>query len=289
LTTDIKKYSFKTGLPQEFEIVGIADLYKEFQDTLTTPHRTGFYHIIWFQKGSPTHLVDFNPIKIKPNTILFLNKDTVQRFDKKGNFDGKAILFTDSFFWKTEADTKFLSSSILFNDLFSVSQLQLQKSSPIFADLFQQMETELSNTKDNYQSDILQNQLHNLLLHSDRERRKQNFTEVKKGADLDYVMLFKDLLESQFTKQKLVSNYAGQLRVTEKRLNQATSKILDKSPKQMIDERIMLEAKRLLAHTSESVKEIGFTLGFDEPTNFIKYFRKHHNSTPVEFRESFNY
>lgn len=289
MTTDIKKYSFKTGLPQEFEIVGIADLYKEFQDTLTTPHRTGFYHIIWFQKGSPTHLVDFNPIKIKPNTILFLNKDTVQRFDKKGNFDGKAILFTDSFFWKTEADTKFLSSSILFNDLFSVSQLQLQKSSPIFADLFQQMETELSNTKDNYQSDILQNQLHNLLLHSDRERRKQNFTEVKKGADLDYVMLFKDLLESQFTKQKLVSNYAGQLRVTEKRLNQATSKILDKSPKQMIDERIMLEAKRLLAHTSESVKEIGFTLGFDEPTNFIKYFRKHHNSTPVEFRESFNY
>jgi AraC family transcriptional activator of pobA len=288
LTTDIKKYTFKTGLPQEFEIVGIADLYKEFQDTLTTTHRTGFYHIIWFQKGSPTHLVDFNPIKIKPNTILFLNKDTVQRFDKKGNFDGKAILFTDSFFCKTEADTKFLRSSILFNDLFSVSQLQLQKSSPLFADLFQQMETELTNTKDNYQADILQNQLHNLLLHSDRERRKQNFTEVKKGADLDYVILFKDLLEIQFRKQKLVSNYAEQLRVTEKRLNQATSKVLDKSPKQMIDERIMLEAKRLLAHTNESIKEIGFELGFDEPTNFIKYFRKHHHSTPVLFRESFS-
>ncbi len=287
MTTDIKKYTFKTGLPQEFEIVGIADLYKEFQDTLTTPHRTGFYHIIWFQKGSPTHLVDFNPVKIKPNTILFLNKDTVQRFDTKGNFDGKAILFTDSFFCKTETDTKFLRSSILFNNLFSVSHLQLQKSSQLFADLFQQMETELTNTKDNYQSDILQNQLHNLLLHSDRERRKQNFTEVKKGADLDYVMLFKDLLENQFPKQKLVSSYAGQIRVTEKRLNQATSKILDKSPKQMIDERIMLEAKRLLAHTNESVKEIGFALGFDEPTNFIKYFRKHQNSTPVEFREQF--
>jgi len=49
----------------------------------------------------------------------------------------------------------------------------------------------------------------------------------------------------------------------------------------------MLEAKRLLAHTNESVKEIGYNLGFDEPTNFIKYFRKHSNSTPIEFREQF--
>ena len=288
MTTDIIKYDFKAGLPQEFEIVDIAKLYKEFKETLTTTHRTGFYHIIWFQQGSPTHLVDFNPIKIKPNTLLFLNKDTVQRFDDKSKFGGKAILFTDSFFCKTEADPKFLRSSILFNDLFSVSQLQLQKSSTLFADLFQLMETELKNSKDNYQSDILHNLLHNLLLHSDRERRKQNFTEVKKDADLDYVMLFKDLLENQFRKQKLVNNYAEQLHVTEKRLNQATSKVLDKSPKQIIDERIMLEAKRLLAHTNESVKEIGFELAFDEPTNFIKYFRKHHHSTPVEFRESFS-
>ena len=259
---------------------------KTFEDNLTTPHRAGFYVIIWFQKGSPTHLVDFNPIKIKPNTILFLNKDTVHRFDSKRDFDGKVILFTDSFFCKTEADTKFLRSNILFNDLFAVSQLQLHKTISLFTDLFLQMETELRNPKDNYQSDILQNHLHNLLLHSDRERRKQNFTEIKKGANLDYVMLFKDLIENQFLKQKSVGNYAEQLRVTEKRLNQATSKILDKSPKQMIDERIMLEAKRLLAHTRESVKEIGFALGFDEPTNFIKYFRKHHSSTPVEFRES---
>ena len=280
---------FKEGLPQEFEIVGIADLYKEFGDTLTTPHRTGFYHIIWFQKGSPVHFIDFNPVNIKPNTVLFLNKDIVLRFDNKGNFDGKAILFTDSFFCKTKSDTKFLQSTILFNDLFAVSQLQLHNSSIQFGQLFQEMETELTNKKDNYQSDILQNQLHNLLLLSDRERRKQNFTEVKKSADLDYVMLFKDLLENQFNKQKLVSNYAGQLRVTQKRLNQATSKILDKSPKEIIDERIMLEAKRLLAHTNLSVKEIGFALGFDESTNFTKYFRKHHKITPIEFRKSFSF
>ena len=287
MKSDIKKYSFKQGLPQEFELVGIGQLYNNHSDSLTTPHRAGFYHILWFQKGSPTHLVDFNLVEIKPNTILFLNKDTVQRFDKKGGFDGKAILFTDGFFCNTEADIKYLRSSILFNDLFSVSQIQMSKTASLFAHLFQLMEIELENEKDISQPHILKNLLHNFLLLSERERRKQNFTEIKKSADLDYVMLFKDLLESNYHKLKQVSNYAKIISVTEKRLNQATSKILGKSPKQMIDERVMLEAKRLLAHTNESVKEIGFELGFDEPTNFIKYFRKHSNSTPVEFREQF--
>lgn len=285
MTIDIIKYDFKAGLPQEFEIVDIAKLYAAFKDTLTTTHRTGFYHIIWFQQGSPTHLVDFNPIKIKPNTLLFLNKDTVQRFDDKSKFGGKAILFTDSFFCKTETDTKFLRNSILFNDLFSVSQIQVQKQSKIFADLLQQMTEELQNIKDNSQADILQNLLHNFLLQAERERRKQNFTEIKKGADLDYVMLFKDLLETDYKSQKQVNYYAREIIITEKRLNQATTKVLGKTPKEIIDDRIMLEAKRILAHTTESVKEIGYDLGFDEPTNFIKYFKKHSKFTPTEFRE----
>ena len=285
MTTDIKKYDFKTGLPQEFEIVDLATLYQEFKDTLTTTHRTGFYNIIWFQQGSPTHLVDFNPVKIKPNTILFLNKDTVQRFDNKIKFGGKAILFTDSFFCKTEADTKFLRTNILFNDLFSISQIQVQEQSEIFADLLQQMTDELQNIKDNSQADILQNLLHNFLLHSDRERRKQNFTEIKKGADLDYVMLFKDLLEKDYKNQKQVNYYAKQIIITEKRLNQATTKVLGKSPKELIDDRVLLEAKRILAHTTENVKEIAYHLGFEEPTNFIKYFKKHSTVTPTEFRK----
>lgn len=283
MESKIKKYI----MPQEFELIGIEQLYNDNSDKLTTLHRIGFYHILWFQKGNPTHLVDFNPIEIRPDTILFLNKDTVQRFDKKDGFDGKAILFTDNFFCKTEIDTKYLRNTILFNDLFSVSQIQISETASLFADLFKLMEKELENENDISQPDILKNLLHNFLLLSERERRKQDFTGIKKGADFDYVMLFKDLLEVNYRKLKQVSSYAKMISVTEKRLNQATSKTLDKSPKQMIDERVMLEAKRLLAHTNESIKEIGFDLGFDEPTNFIKYFRKHSNSTPVEFRKQF--
>ncbi len=287
MTFNIQKYEFKDGLKHEFEIVDIGKLYKDFTDVFTNPFRTEFYHVIWFQKGTHSVLIDFKPIKIKPNTILFLPKDTVQRFDKNCRFEGKAILFTSSFFCKTENDTTFLRSSILFNDLLSVAHIQIKTTDVFFTDLVKFMESELKKEKDNSQADILRNLLHNFLLFSERERRKQSFTEIKKGANLNFVILFKDLLEANYRKLKQVGSYAEKINVSQKQLNQATSKILDKSPKQMIDDRVILEAKRLLVHTNMSIKSIGFYLGFDEPTNFTKYFRKHTKSTPVEFRAQF--
>jgi AraC family transcriptional regulator, transcriptional activator of pobA len=285
MTKDIKKYDFKAGLPQEFEIVDIASTFDMYKDILTKTHRTDFYHIFWFQDCNVTHWVDFKPIKIKPNSLLFLKKDVVHRFDDREKVKGKVLLFTDSFFCKTESDTKFLRQSILFNDLLEVSPLEMLSQSAQFNALLQLMTDEFQSLNDEFQANILQKLLHNFLFFAEREKHKQGFTKIKKGADLDYVMLFKDLLETDFKNQKQVNYYAKKIIVTEKRLNQATTKVLGKSPKEFIDDRVLLEAKRILAHTNESIKEIAFHLGFEEPTNFIKYFKKHASVTPTEFRE----
>jgi AraC-like DNA-binding protein len=141
--------------------------------------------------------------------------------------------------------------------------------------------------KDQFQSDILRNLLHNLLLVCERFAATQRRAKDDKSVDAKLVTRFKELLDEGFAKSKKVSDYAERLKITEKRLTLATTKIASKSPKQMIDERILLEAKRLLSYTTQSVKEIAFALGFDEPTNFNKYFRKHVGSSPVEFRLSF--
>lgn len=286
MTTDILQYEFKGDLPIGFEIFTIQDIYKIHKDIMVAPHRAEFYHILWIQKGTPIHSVDFTPIKLAPDTLLFINKGTVQSFDSKGNFEGKAIVFTDNFFCKTTEDIKTLKSNILFNDLFDSSAIQLKKGPNVFIDFFALMEHESKKTLDTFQEGILRNLLQGFLLLAERERRKNNFTEIVKGSDLYQFILFKDLLEKQFTKNKQVSFYAIKSSITEKKLNQITTKVLGKTPKQMIDDRIMLEAKRLLAHTNENIKEIGFALGFEEPTNFIKYFKNHYKGTPVDFRES---
>jgi AraC family transcriptional regulator, transcriptional activator of pobA len=282
---DIKKYGFKTGLPQEFEIVDLSELYSRSRDILTQLHRAGFYHIIWFQACNVTHWVDFKPIKIKPNSLLLLNKNVAHRFDDNEQVKGKVLLFTDSFFCKTESDSKFLRQCISFNDFLDVTAIEIQSQLGPFSALMQLIIEEFQAPTDEFKGSILHKLLYNLLLFTEREKYKLGHTKIKKGADLDYVMLFKDLLEADFRSHKQVSYYSKKIAITEKRLNQATSKALGKAPKEVINDRVLVEAKRLLANTSESIKEIAYYLGFEEPTNFIKYFKKNESITPTEFRE----
>lgn len=281
--TDIIRYSFKAELPQEFEIVSLKRLYTSHQSKLTAMHRTGFYQIFWITAGSSIHLVDFNEVKLTAGSLLFINKDVVQRFDYQDDYDGWAILFTDSFFCKTTAHTRFLQSIALFNNLLSHPINSFPEANSLLA----LMQAELKHRADSFQDDIVRNLLFNFLMLAEREG--QTKASVKQSADLDYLNLFRDLVEQHFHELRQVSNYAEKIHVTEKRLNKATANILGKSPKQLIDERVNLEAKRLLAYTTDTVKEIGFALGFDEPTNFIKYFRKHNGVTPIEFREQIDH
>ena len=281
----IQKYGFKEGLPQEFEIIDFDLLFTEFSEEIKKPHRVDFYQIFWFQKGSSTHVVDFKPIKIESNSLLFINKNSVQLFDTKTKFKGKAILFTDNFFCMTRLDTQFLKSTILFNDLLSVAQISVTDT--IIGTIYKLLENETKNQKDKYQSDIIRNNLQNLLLYSERERKKQGFVEFEKDKNLEFALIFKDLLENHFIQHKNVGFYATKMNISTKKLNQTTSKIFGKTPKNIIDDRVLLECKRLLVHTNDSVKEIAYSLGFEEPTNFIKYFKKHTGETPSSFSKKY--
>jgi AraC family transcriptional activator of pobA len=286
VATQIKNILFKKGLSNEIEVIPIADTIAKHRENMTLPHRDSFYNIFWYQKGNATHFVDFKPIKVKPNSILFVDKNRVQMLDPKAGYDGKFLLFTDSFFEKQQDNGKYLRNNILFNDLLEEPLLKVNNNSPIIS-VFNDIELELSGPTDAVQYQLLHNLLHNLLLLAERERRKSGFIEIRKGEDLDYTILFKNLLEDKFKTIKSVAAFSGLMSVSEKKLNKATTTTLGKSPKQLIDERIVLEAKRMLVHTNNSIKEIGYDIGFDEPTNFIKYFRKHEAKTPIEFRKLF--
>lgn len=254
---------------------------------MTIPHRAQFYHILWIEKGSGKHLVDFNPIEIEDNSIIFIPHNCVNVFDKNGTYHGKTILFTNNFFCKNNHDLQFLQSSMLFSDLYTIPKLKVSPHNAELRIILNSIETEYKRKPDSAQYEILHNMLHVFLLQAEREMRKQGFEELKPSVSLDYLMLFKDLLEQKFRKDKSVNKYASELSISEKQLHKATTTLLDKTPKQIIDERVLLEAKRLLVHSTQSIKEIAYELGYDEPTNFIKYFRKHTSSTPSEFREKY--
>jgi AraC family transcriptional activator of pobA len=283
---EITNYKFKPGLRLEFEILSIKSLYKKHKNILIAPHRADFYHILIVNKGSGTHLIDFHPVKLTPNSILFIKKGKVHFFDELSDIEGDLILFTDNFFCRNSDDLKFLHSTILFNDLLDNASLKFRPTKKLYTYAVECMKNELMNQSKEFHYEILQNLLHNFLIEAHREKRNQGFRELPKGANLDYTLLFSDLIDKHFLTTKSVKEYADMIHVSEKRLSNATASILGKSPKEIINERVILEAKRLLVHTNQAIKEIGFQLGFGETTNFIKYFKLQTGNTPTEFRES---
>jgi AraC family transcriptional activator of pobA len=284
---EIRKYSFKDGLPIEFEVVSLRSLYDRHRAELTAPHRTSFFHVLLFGEGASSHNVDFNSLSIQPGSLVFLNRDVVQQFNSNPS-NGIAILFSEDFFVRSDRDKRFLKSAALFNDLFEIAKINTKKSTVPIPELIKALETEATKAFDVYQSDILHNYLANLLLYSEREYRLKGFQEVKKSEELDNTLAFKELVEKHFKSKRQVSFFAEKLNMTEKRLNKATTTVLGKTPKDVINDRVLLECKRLLSYSSLSVKEIGYELGFDEPTNFNKYFKKYTAATLVEFRDRFS-
>jgi AraC-like DNA-binding protein len=98
---------------------------------------------------------------------------------------------------------------------------------------------------------------------------------------------FTTLIERNFKQTQKVNDYCDQLYLTYNTLARYTQNYCGKSPKEIIAERVTLEAKRLLVTSAMPIKEIAYTLGFDEPTNLVKYFKKQTGFTPATFRENF--
>ena len=96
---------------------------------------------------------------------------------------------------------------------------------------------------------------------------------------------FKTLIERHFRKQHHVQAYADQLCMTAEMLGKVVKDTVNKTPKQLIDERLIMEAKRMLSWTRISNKEIAYHLGFESDSYFNRYFKKHCHETPVKFRQ----
>ncbi len=288
MSETIKQYVFKEGLPLEFEMVSLENVVSE-TGKMSSPHRADFYQIVWVKEGTYVHYIDFMPVTLQPNSALFIGKDKVHFFDLSKNFSAVAILFTDNFFSHSHNDLNYLQSTVLFNAFSEVTILNVDESKNVFSQLVLDMEHELKHDQDDNKGRILKNQLHNFLLFSERELKEKGYSGIKTGPDLDTVLAFRNLLEKEFKQNKVVSNYAANINVSEKKLNKSTAQILGKTPKQIIDERVLLESKRLLVHTSKNVKEIGYELGFEDSSNFINYFKKHVGKTPSEFKQSYGF
>lgn len=272
------------GLP--FVIVGNKKLLSN--NDLFVPSLRDFHVVFWFKKGRGKYYIDFKEYEMKANTIALISKDHLHYFlPFEESCELQSIVFKPDFLYRKDTDLKHLFHFNAGSHLEGIQLLELDESDVNFLEATSaQMKSVYQNWEEKNKSEAFYHLLCLFLIKCEQvqQRKGVSLREVKEEDVL--VAKFNDLLERNFRKEAKVEFYTEQLGLTGKSLGKLLKDQYKISAKAVIDERRMLEIKRLLKGTTKAVKEIAYDLGFDEPTNMVKYFKKHTGLTPNAFRET---
>lgn len=270
-----------------FEIMTLQSLLDR-SESLVFPinqlHSIRFHQLMLICKGNGSHVVDFENYKLSVGDLLFVNMGQVHAFAEEGKRDGYVILFTDEFLNKNLSQSDYLAFYRFFAlsqypPIISFNNSELMNLMPVIHG----MEREF-NREDNFAKlDIVRSLLKILLLSAERIARHS--IKQPQTAEFKTFVAFQKLLSKEYTQTRDAKKYAISLNISYRHLNDVCKEFTQRTAKIVIDDFVTLEAKRKLSQVDLPIKEISYFLGFDEPTNFVKYFKKQIGISPKMFRE----
>lgn len=249
------------------------------------PHRLRFYAILFIRQGEGIHFIDFKKYNYQRGSIVFIAKEQVHAFEK--NLDRKAsfLLFTETFLERSSLGSNLMQQLSLYNYHLHHPILQLtEEEFPIFSSIVNRIEKEFQGVDDFATEEIIQSSLKIFLCLAERIRKKNTGAQPQSIYRNEFKE-FQKLLKQNLLKNRKVNFYADSMQMSTKKLNRITKEIMNQPAKTYISEYLTLEIKRFLMNTNLSIKEIAYQTGFEDPTNFVKFFKKHSNRTPAEFRK----
>lgn len=270
-----------------FEIISVSELIEFFREypELAQPHSIDFYSLIFVTEGTGTFFIDYEEVCVNKGEILFLSRNQVLQYVTEEYYEGFSISFAPNFIYHSDKDLEILNKSLIFNALLKPNKLTLDEDFFRMCQLyFKDMMHEYSKKDSPLWRDIISYQLKSLLLKFEMIKSEYSQDHVTAKYYTEYVV-FIETLEQNFVSNKRVDFYSHSLGVSEKKLNEITKYYHKKNAKDIIDDRVMIEIKRILANTNMSIKEIAYKFSFNDNANFVNYFKKKAAMTPSEFRD----
>jgi AraC family transcriptional regulator, transcriptional activator of pobA len=286
----IERYHLHKDQPEklQFAIYSLSDYLAKNVGHTNKAHVHSFYQIIWFVKGQGKHFVDFNDFKVSANTIFFISKNQIHYFDNNDKYEGVIIHFNEIFIVDNENDIDIFLKHNIFNDFESEPFFKISNNNIAnFRSLISQLQKEIEAPDNFAHKDYLKHLLKLFLISIQRLGKRNNCKSISlKNRSHVMFLKFTQLLETNFKQMHTVSEYANLLNTSSKTLTNHTKETAHKPPLEIINERITLEAKRLLAHSNLNINEIGFQLGYEDSSYFVKFFKKQTKKTPGDFRKA---
>jgi AraC-like DNA-binding protein len=275
----IKQYK-NSKLNAEFSLlVGDADVLKTYFN------KPDYLLILWNNTQTEHRLwVDDRIISVPPQQIIFLTyNQKVDYHSLKKNW--VALLFNRAFYCIHTYDSEVSCNGLLFfgSDFSPIVKIDDDENKRLHT-LLSVLQEEF-DLKDSNQEEMLRLLLKRFIIRCTRLARQQILPSNPSQTEIDLIRHFNYLVEEHFKEKRKVSDYASLLFKSPKTISNAFHLHRNRSPLQVIHDRLMLEAKRYLLYTDKSVKEISLELSFEEPTQFNKFFKKNSGFTPLDFRK----
>jgi len=246
--------------------------------------RANHFFIIWNQSGTLELDIDEVPHQLNANQVITLTPTQFIRW-KKIEGTGVIFKFNREFYCILDNDHEVSCAGFVFFGSTGNQIIQLNAGEQRKFELLLQVFYDEFGTRDNIQGEMLRMLLKRLIIITTRLAKEQSkhMQEIRE-TELDIVRQYHMLVEMHFREKQRVVDYADLMNRSPKTLANLFAKFNQKTPLQIIHERILTEAKRLLFYTNKSVKEIAFELGFDEPAQFSRFFKNGTGTTPLKFK-----
>ena len=258
------------------------------QETHELPHRHNFQEILWVRSGQGKHVIDGNELTIQPTTFYLIAKGQVHQLITGIDLDGLVIRFTDAFLPNFLSEEMGHYQTVLFNNVTINHTLPVPPEALAnFEALLGLLLAEFGGEDGRSNQEVLRHLLTVLLVKLGKVQQ-----EVVRGAgtavspEAQLFHQFTLLLEENHSQTHAVADYAQMLNIAPRQLSDITRQLVGRTAKHLIEDRLILEARRLLTFTNLSVKEIAHRLGYKDPSHFSKIFKKNTHTTPQDYKIS---
>jgi AraC family transcriptional regulator, transcriptional activator of pobA len=240
--------------------------------------------VIWGVENDNSIFIDNIEYEFNSNQLFFLTEFHQINIENSKSF--RAIKFNRTFYCIANHDTEIGCKGLLYFGNSKLPTITLENENIDKFELLWKVFQSEKETKDNLQLEMLQMLLKRFLILSTRIYKEQNEVFNYQTTKEDLIREFYFLVENNFKTTHSVSEYANLLNKSAKSLTNYFSKNYTKNPLQIIQERILIEAKRLLLNSNLSVKEISFELGFEDIQSFSRFFKNKEKLAPTAYKKT---
>ena len=244
------------------------------------------YTFIWAKSEAIDLTIDNVPFTVPPHSILALTP--IQYLQYNGGKDVIIYQFNSEFYCIKDHDQEVSCVGILFFGNTNIPVIHLDHTEQQKYNTLHEVFIDELETEDNIQAEMLRMLMARFIIKSTRLlKAKEGITESPKSSKVDLLREFNYLVEQHFKTEHSVAFYAEKLFRSPKTLSNNFAK-LNRSPLQIIHNRIVLETQRQLVYTDKTAKEIAYDIGFEDASHLSRLFKKHTALSPSDYKKRLN-